>query len=85
MYVNWKEAESAEEPKELDLTSTPGKVYMRRNITSAENDDGVTMYNYEEALLTTEQYEEYMSGLQSPETIKVMQTLTELQCAVDML
>lgn len=85
MYVKWRQSESTVEPKELDLTSSPGKVYMHKNITNAENEDGITMYNYDEALLTTAEYEEYMSGLQSPETIKVMQTLTEMQCAIDML
>ena len=50
--MNWKKAESAERPAELDTTSSKTVNYVRKNITEVEREqpDGskMTMYEYDE-------------------------------------
>ena len=50
--MNWKKAESAERPAELDTTSSKKVNYVRKNITEVEREqsDGskMTMYEYDE-------------------------------------
>ena len=51
-------------PEELDLTSSPDKVYLRRNITTvteanATTGESIQLWQYDEAILTREEYAQY--------------------------
>ena len=93
MQVNYRNIDGYQEskPKTVDLTSAPGKVYLRRNIISVPNvnEEGEiaegTHWNYDEALLTADQYEEYLGDVQSPSIELIMQTLSDLQLQIDEL
>ena len=63
--MNWTEHDGyqSEMPLEVDTTSSPTTVYLRRNIEEVTETDeqgvAVTHWHYEEAELTTDEYEEY--------------------------
>ena len=81
---NYKKAQSTEFPKTLDMTSAPGKVFIRRNITEIKKDE-ITYYEYEEAKLTVEEYEEYEAEISGPFITTIMQALSEVQLQIDEL
>lgn len=55
----WKKLENSVKPSLVDETSSKNKVYVRRNIVETEKEvDGekVTVYEYEEAIVTKADY-----------------------------
>ncbi|MEI8127975.1 MAG: hypothetical protein WCG95_00025 [bacterium] len=64
MSLIYKPAESLVKPLETDETLNQNGVYMRQNITSKtySDSDGTTKtkWSYEEAFLTTEEYNNYV-------------------------
>lgn len=78
-----------ERPLELDFVSSPGNVYMRRDITEVPNvdQDGTetegTHWSYKEALLSVEEYQEYLAEIENPMLSTIMQTLTSIQLQLD--
>lgn len=58
MELKWRKVESTIMPKELDHTSSPTTVYMRKNITLVER-DGQIFYEYDEAKLSNFDYQTY--------------------------
>lgn len=69
-----------EAPALVDRVSAPGKVYLRRNIIETTDKEGNHCYQYEELLITEEQYQEYTSN---PMIEIIMQTLTDIQTTLD--
>lgn len=68
MQLNWRKAEGtqAEKPKELDTAASPLCVYLRKNIQqeTREQDSGsITVWTYEEAVLTLAEYAQYQKEL----------------------
>lgn len=63
MELNWKTVESLIEPKEIDESSSPGGVYIRKNIKSTiitdTDENEQTKWTYAEAYLTNEEYSMY--------------------------
>lgn len=55
MELQYKEVQSCIRPKEIDSTSSPNGVYLRKNIT--QEDD---IYTYKEAFLSLEEYNQYI-------------------------
>lgn len=66
MQLNWQTVEGtqAEQPKEIDTTSSPSCVYVRKNIRQEEKVDNekntIKVWMYEEVRLTPEEYKEYL-------------------------
>lgn len=88
--MQWKQAESKEYPALVDATSCPGKVYVRKDIrqeTRTEDTGETIMYTYQEALMTSREYESYSgeraekTGTNDNQTI-IMSALADI---VDML
>ena len=85
MQIIWKNVTGCQpnKPDEVDTTSSPTTVYLRRNIQEAvigEQMDGtsITGWEYEEAQLTKEEYEEYLEVAQifsTPEMEKMKERL----------
>ncbi len=71
-----------EPPDELDTESSPDIVYLRKDIEEVEDTEG-THWKYMEAQLTREEYAEYVSIMESPAQVEVMQTLTAIQLQLD--
>lgn len=86
MQIVWKEVVGTqlEKPLEVDKTSSPSTVYLRKNITQVEQQSGdakISAWKYEEAQLTLEEYKEYLEISQiftTPE-MEMMKTQMEDQ------
>jgi len=72
MEINYRKSMSTIRPSEVDETSSPTVTYIRRNINyvtpSTDNDLGMpstSYYEYEEAILTKQEYQIYLQEKQS--------------------
>ena len=67
MRLNYEKAYSDVEPDLVDATSSKSTVYIRQNVvehtTKTDSGNTMTSYEYEEAKLTREEYEEYKKQL----------------------
>lgn len=83
MQIIWKNVTGCQpnKPDEVDTTSSPTTVYLRRNIRQTEITSGeetIQVWEYEEAQLTKEEYEEYLELAQifsTPEMEKMKERL----------
>jgi hypothetical protein len=87
MTINFThhEGSQAEEPLAIDTESSKDIVYLRRNIEQIERKDEqtgetVTLWGYEEAQLTREEYETYSVIIEETKKIK-----NEMQSQIDYL
>lgn len=68
MRIEYIKSESTIKPELVDATSSKKVVYLRKNIEeiTRENEDGstATVYEYDEAKLTKEEYEKYLDELE---------------------
>lgn len=64
--MKWYKSESTIRPQEVDTTSSKTSVFLRRNIRETARVDEfgneVTWFEYEEAVLSKEEYKEYLKG-----------------------
>ena len=73
MQITWKQVTGyqTEKPGELDITSSPSTVYLRKNIRQVEIEQGeetVSAWSYEEAELNLSEYAQYKEELESMNT-----------------
>lgn len=59
----YKLVESLEMPLEIDKTSSPDGIYVRRNIEEITNEDGSKKYRYQEVFMSFDEYELYSRNL----------------------
>lgn len=71
MKINYVKSRSSIKPELIDTTSSKSTVYLRKNIVEVErndmNDDSsasTTFYEYDEAKLTKQEYQEYLKELE---------------------
>ena len=69
MKLNYVKSQSSVKPDLLDTTSSKAVVYLRQNIVENIKTDEISgketvFYEYEEAKLTKEEYQEYMKELE---------------------
>ena len=69
MKLNYVKSQSSVKPDLLDTTSSKTTVYIRRNIvenikTDEMSGETSTFYEYQEAKLTKEEYQEYLKELE---------------------
>lgn len=91
MILEFKTVEGYQEtkPLELDFVSAPNRVYIRKNITVVPNRDMEgreaegTHWKYDEVMLTTEEYQQYLGEVQSPSMELIMQRLEDLSLQID--
>lgn len=88
--TKWKTVKGTmtEEPKAVDMTTSPTTVYERRNIKKVvvkdnENND-VEMWEYEERQMSIEEYEGLQNALETPAMQLVMQTISNLELSIAM-
>lgn len=67
MKLNYRKSESSVYPELIDTTSSKKCVYLRKNVVEMQSEDMngeiYTTYEYEEAKLTKEEYEQYLKEL----------------------
>ena len=69
MKMNYAKSESTIKPELIDTTSSKTTVYIRKNIIEKERidketGDSTTYYEYDEAKLAKEEYQEYLKELE---------------------
>lgn len=73
-----------EKPLAVDLTSSQAGVYLRKDFRLVNNKDLTGQHwQYKEAFLTLEEYQEYMNEKESVTLTTIMQTLSEIQMQID--
>ena len=65
MILNYVKSQSTVKPELIDTTSSKTTVYLRKNIIDAKQDDdyNTTLYEYDQAKLTKEEYDQYLKEL----------------------
>lgn len=67
MVLNYVKSESSVYPELIDTTSSKKCVYLRQNVVEVQSEDLngeiYTTYEYDEAKLTKEEYEQYLKEL----------------------
>ena len=91
MKLNYVKSQSSVKPDLIDTTSSKTTVYVRQNIVENQRTDEMsgetsTFYEYQEAKLTKEEYQEYLKEL---EIIDIQQQRADidyiaLMCGVDL-
>ena len=69
MKLNYIKSQSTIKPDLIDTTSSKSTVYLRKNIveiekTNESDNTSTTFYEYDEAKLTKEEYQEYLKELE---------------------
>ena len=72
MLLNYTKSQSSIKPELVDTTSSKTTVYLRKNIVEVERTSidefdesaSATFYEYDEAKLTKEEYQEYLKELE---------------------
>ena len=87
MKLNFIKSQSSVKPDLVDTTSSKTTVYVRQNIvekekavenTNSEDNDTtstVMFYEYDEAKLTKEEYQEYLKELNGSDTLQTIEDL----------
>ena len=68
MILNYVKSQSSIKPELIDTTSSKTSVYIRQNIVEVEkanesDDTSTIFYEYDEAKLTKQEYQEYLKEL----------------------
>lgn len=90
MILNFYNSQSTSKPLQLDETSSKKVVYIRRNISETtktnDNDESYTIYNYEEAKISKEDYELYKTEiLKDIEICDLKDQISSLETTLDQL
>lgn len=69
MILNYVKSQSSIKPELIDTTSSKTSVYIRQNIVEVEktnesDDTSTIFYEYDEAKLTKQEYQEYLKELE---------------------
>ena len=87
MKLNFIKSQSSVKPDLVDSTSSKTTVYVRQNIvekekavenTNSEDNDATSstvFYEYDEAKLTKEEYQEYLKELNGSDTLQTIENL----------
>ena len=87
MKLNFIKSQSSVKPDLVDTTSSKTTVYVRQNIvekektvenTNSEDNDATSttvFYEYDEAKLTKEEYQEYLKELNGSDTLQTIEDL----------
>ena len=86
MKLNFIKSQSSVKPDLVDTTSSKTTVYVRQNIvekektvenTNSEDNDttSTVFYEYDEAKLTKEEYQEYLKELNGSDTLQTIENL----------
>ena len=86
MKLNFIKSQSSVKPDLVDTTSSKTTVYVRQNIvekekavdTNSEDNDAsstTVFYEYDEAKLTKEEYQEYLKELNGSDTLQTIEDL----------
>ena len=80
MKLNYVKSQSSVKPDLVDTTSSKVVVYLRQNIVENIKKDEMSgeetvFYEYEEAKLTKQEYQEYLKELNGSDTLQTIENL----------
>ena len=80
MNLIYVKSQSSVKPDLVDTTSSKSTVYLRKNIVEVEktnesDNTSTTFYEYDEAKLTKEEYQEYLKELETTNTLQIIEDL----------
>ena len=79
MKLNYIKSQSSVYPTLIDTTSSKKYVYLRQNVvekqTEETDEETHIYYEYDEAKLTKEEYEQYLKEINSTETLESIENL----------
>ena len=80
MKLNYIKSQSSVKPDLVDTTSSKTTVYVRQNIVENKKTDKMSgeetvFYEYEEAKLTKQEYQEYLKELNGSDTLQTIENL----------
>lgn len=79
MKLNYKKSQSSVYPELIDTTSSKKYVYLRENVVEIQseeiNGESYAYYEYDEAKLIKEEYEQYLVEMNSAETLEDIEGL----------
>lgn len=79
MELKYVKSQSATYPELIDTTSSKKCVYLRKNVVEVQSEDLngeiYTTYEYDEAKLIKEEYEQYLVEMNSAETLEDIEGL----------
>lgn len=80
MKLKYVKSQSSVKPDLIDTTSSKVVVYLRQNIVENIKTDEISgeetvFYEYEEAKLTKEEYQEYLKELNGSDTLQTIENL----------
>lgn len=88
--MKWKNVTGtmAEEPKVVDMTTSPTTVYERRNIHKvtlyADSEPVAEVWEYEERQMSIEEYENMQNALETPAMQLIMQAISNIELSIAM-
>ena len=74
MKLKFIKSQSTVKPELVDTTSSKKVVYIRQNIIAVQKDD-TTLFEYDEAKLTKDEYKEYLAELEMQDTLEIIENL----------
>ena len=74
MKLNFIKSQSSVKPELVETTSSKKFVYIRQNIIEIQKDD-TTLFEYDEAKLTKDEYKEYLAELETQDTLETIENL----------
>ena len=74
MKLNFIKSQSTVKPEPVDTTSSKTVVYIRQNIIAVQKDD-TTLFEYDEAKLTKDEYKVYLAELETQDTLETIENL----------
>ena len=80
MKLNYIKSQSSVKPDLVDTTSSKVVVYLRQNIVENKKTDEMSgeeiiFYEYDEAKLTKEEYQEYLKEINGSDTLQTIENL----------
>ena len=80
MKLNYRKSQSSIKPDLIDTTSSKKYVYIRQNIVEVNSKDEQSgedrsYFEYDEAKLTKEEYEQYLKEINSTKTLESIENL----------
>lgn len=74
MILKYVKSESTNYPELVDITSSKKYAYIRKDVIEVQKEE-VTYYQYQEAKLTHEEYEQYLKEISGTETLGDIENL----------
>lgn len=90
MQIKWQKSEGTQEAKPLEVESCKTCVFLRKDIRQVTvqgsiDEETHTVWQYQEAILSHLEYNQYVDEMNSPSFKEIMMMLNDIQADIAML